>query len=109
MCGFPIHAAIPQFAEFFLFLNTGPLNTVLVNVTRPTVRAMAFAVNLFFTHAISDGMGVSSKGDDCVSHAFRILPDQSVTTIRACGILGFTRSVSSTGSHSVSNRSAVIV
>ena len=36
------------FAEFFLFLNTGPLNTVIVNVTQPGIRAMAFAVNIFF-------------------------------------------------------------
>jgi len=30
------------FAEFLLFLNTGPLNTVIVNVSRPSVRSMAF-------------------------------------------------------------------
>jgi len=42
------------FAEFFLFLNTGPLNTVIVNVTQPEMRAMAFAVNIFFIHALGD-------------------------------------------------------
>jgi len=35
------------FAEFFLFLSTGPLNTIIVNVTSPAIRAMAFAVNIF--------------------------------------------------------------
>ena len=44
------------FAEFFLFLSTGPLNTVIVNVTSPTIRAMAFAVNIFFIHALGDAI-----------------------------------------------------
>lgn len=43
-------------AEFFLFLSTGPLNTVIVNVTCPSVRAMAFALNIFFIHALGDAI-----------------------------------------------------
>lgn len=50
------------FAEFFLFLNTGPLNTVIINVTNPTVRAMAFAVNIFFIHALGDAVSPSILG-----------------------------------------------
>jgi MFS transporter, Spinster family, sphingosine-1-phosphate transporter len=49
-------------AEFFLFLNTGPLNTVILNVTPPTVRAMAFAVNIFFIHALGDAFSPSILG-----------------------------------------------
>lgn len=49
-------------AEFFLFLNTGPLNTVIVNVTNPGVRAMAFAVNIFFIHALGDAISPSILG-----------------------------------------------
>ncbi|HEY6837638.1 MAG TPA: MFS transporter [Geobacteraceae bacterium] len=49
-------------AEFFLFFNTGPLNTVIVNVTRPTVRAMAFAVNIFFIHALGDAISPTIIG-----------------------------------------------
>lgn len=49
-------------AEFFLFLNTGPLNTVIVNVTDPAVRAMAFAVNIFFIHALGDAVSPSILG-----------------------------------------------
>ncbi len=49
-------------AEFFLFLNTGPLNTVIINVTRPTVRAMAFAVNIFFIHAMGDAVSPTILG-----------------------------------------------
>ncbi len=49
-------------AEFFLFLNTGPLNTVIINVSKPTVRAMAFAVNIFFIHALGDAVSPSILG-----------------------------------------------
>ena len=49
-------------AEFFLFLNTGPLNTVIINVTAPAVRAMAFAVNIFFIHALGDAISPSLLG-----------------------------------------------
>ncbi|KAF0220798.1 MAG: major facilitator [Geobacteraceae bacterium] len=49
-------------AEFFLFLNTGPLNTVIVNVTGPAVRAMAFAVNIFFIHALGDAISPTILG-----------------------------------------------
>ncbi len=50
------------FAEFFLFLNTGPLNTVIVNVTRPGMRAMAFALNIFFIHALGDAVSPTVLG-----------------------------------------------
>ena len=50
------------FAEFFLFLNTGPLNTVIINVTRPGMRAMAFAVNIFFIHALGDAVSPTVLG-----------------------------------------------
>jgi MFS family permease len=50
------------FAEFFLFFNTGPLNTVIVNVTRPGMRAMAFAVNIFFIHALGDAVSPTLLG-----------------------------------------------
>jgi predicted MFS family arabinose efflux permease len=50
------------FAEFFLFLNTGPLNTVIVNVTSPAIRAMAFAVNIFFIHALGDAVSPTLLG-----------------------------------------------
>ena len=49
-------------AEFFLFLNTGPLNTVILNVTNPAIRAMAFAVNIFFIHALGDAVSPSILG-----------------------------------------------
>ena len=44
------------FALFFLFLNTGPSNTILANVTHPTVRASAFALNILVIHAFGDAI-----------------------------------------------------
>jgi MFS family permease len=41
-------------AIFFLFLNTGPANTALANVSLPAVRATAFAVSIFVIHAFGD-------------------------------------------------------
>jgi MFS family permease len=41
-------------AEVFVFLNTGPANAVLVNVTLPEVRATAIAVSIFVNHLLGD-------------------------------------------------------
>jgi MFS transporter, Spinster family, sphingosine-1-phosphate transporter len=41
-------------AIFFLFLNTGPSNTALANVSLPAVRATAFAVNILVVHLLGD-------------------------------------------------------
>jgi MFS family permease len=40
--------------EFFLFFNTGPSNTVLANVTHPSIRATGFALNILVIHALGD-------------------------------------------------------
>jgi sugar phosphate permease len=40
--------------EFFLFLNTGPLNTAIVNSVSAPVRATAISLNLFFIHFFGD-------------------------------------------------------
>ena len=41
-------------AEFFLFLNTGPLNAAIVNSVSAPVRATAISMNLFFIHFFGD-------------------------------------------------------
>ncbi len=51
---FPAAWVVMFFAIFFLFLNTGPSNTALANVSLPAVRATAFAVNIFVVHALGD-------------------------------------------------------
>jgi len=43
-------------AEFCLFFNTGPSNTALANVTHPSVRATAFALNILVIHALGDAI-----------------------------------------------------
>jgi predicted MFS family arabinose efflux permease len=43
-------------AEFFLFLNMGPLNAVIVGVTPRRERSMAFAANIFVIHALGDAV-----------------------------------------------------
>lgn len=49
-------------AELFLFFNTGPLNTVLVNVVAPGRRAMAFALNILVIHALGDALSPTIIG-----------------------------------------------
>ncbi len=39
---------------FCLFFNTGPTNTILANVTHPSMRAAGFAFNIFIIHAFGD-------------------------------------------------------
>src|SRR5207244_9532963 len=53
---FPLAWVLMFVALFFLFFNTGPSNTALANVTRPSVRSMAFALNILIIHALGDAM-----------------------------------------------------
>jgi MFS family permease len=48
--------AIPSLfaAEFFIFLNTGPLNAAIVNSVSAPVRATAISINLFCIHFFGD-------------------------------------------------------
>jgi len=52
----PAAWAIPSLfaAEFFLFLNTGPLNAAIVNSVSAPVRATAVSINLFIIHCFGD-------------------------------------------------------
>ncbi|HVO25069.1 MAG TPA: MFS transporter [Candidatus Margulisiibacteriota bacterium] len=43
-------------AEFCLFLNTGPLNAVVVGCVAAEIRATAMAVNILFIHALGDAL-----------------------------------------------------
>ncbi|HXT60523.1 MAG TPA: MFS transporter [Pirellulales bacterium] len=43
-------------AEFCLFFNTGPTNTILANVTHPGVRSTAYALNIFIIHLLGDAI-----------------------------------------------------
>jgi len=66
IAGFPIFLAVLYapfpwaiwlfifLACFCLFFNTGPTNTILANVTAPSMRAIGFAFNIFVIHALGD-------------------------------------------------------
>jgi MFS family permease len=65
LAGFPaflavLHAPFPWIWVFIfltcfcLFFNTGPTNTVLANVTHPSMRAAGFALNILVIHAFGD-------------------------------------------------------
>jgi MFS family permease len=41
-------------AIFFLLFNTGPTNAILANVTKPSVRATAFGLNILILHLLGD-------------------------------------------------------
>ncbi|MCI0702056.1 MAG: MFS transporter [Planctomycetia bacterium] len=67
MIGFPAFVAILYVpfpfgwvmifvAVFCLFFNTGPMNTVIANVTRSEIRASAFAINILIIHALGDAI-----------------------------------------------------
>ncbi len=49
-------------AEFFLFLNTGPLNAVVLGCVPPQIRATAMAVNIFFIHVLGDAVSPTIIG-----------------------------------------------
>jgi MFS family permease len=41
-------------AVFCLFFNTGPTNTILANVTHPSIRETGFAINILVIHVLGD-------------------------------------------------------
>lgn len=53
---FPLAWIFIFLACFCLFFNTGPTNTILANVTHPSIRASAFALNILVIHALGDAI-----------------------------------------------------
>ena len=53
---FPAAWGLVFLAIFFLFMNTGPSNTALANVTPPSMRATAFAMNILVIHLFGDAL-----------------------------------------------------
>jgi MFS transporter, Spinster family, sphingosine-1-phosphate transporter len=51
---FPLAWVFIFLACFCLFFNTGPTNTIIANVTHPSMRATAFALNILVIHALGD-------------------------------------------------------
>jgi MFS family permease len=59
---FPFAWVLIFLACFCLFFNTGPTNTILANVTHPSLRAPAFAVNILIIHALGDAISPTVIG-----------------------------------------------
>lgn len=59
--GPPMYPAIFA-AEFFLLLNTAPLNAAVVNSVSAKIRASALAVNIFTLHALGDAFSPTLMG-----------------------------------------------
>ena len=59
---FPWAWGVLGVAVFFLFFNTGPANTILANVSRSTIRATAFAINILIIHALGDAISPTIIG-----------------------------------------------
>lgn len=55
-CPFPAAWIFVFFAMFFLFLNIGPSNTAIANVTPPGMRATAYALNILVIHLLGDAL-----------------------------------------------------
>jgi MFS family permease len=53
---FPLAWVLVFLAVFCLFFNTGPTNTILANVTHPSVRATGYALNILIIHALGDAI-----------------------------------------------------
>lgn len=53
---FPMAWVFVGLTVFFVFLNTGPSNAAVANVTHPAIRSTAFAVNIFVIHLLGDAI-----------------------------------------------------
>ena len=59
---FPAAWTFVFLAEFFLFFNTGPTNTILANVVHPTARAAGFGLNILIIHLLGDAISPPAVG-----------------------------------------------
>jgi MFS family permease len=59
---FPYAWGFVFLSVFWMFFNTGPINTVLANVTHPSVRASAFALNILAIHLLGDAISPPIMG-----------------------------------------------
>lgn len=77
-------------AEFFLFLNTGPLNAAIVNSVRAEVRSSAIALNLFLIHMLGDTFSPQIIGAIGDRTNLRLGLGLTLVTLLISGILLFT-------------------
>lgn len=58
----PVYLAAIAAAEVLLFASTGPINSVIVNVVAPEIRATAVAVSIFAIHFLGDAISPAMIG-----------------------------------------------
>jgi MFS family permease len=90
----PIAWSVPALfiAEFFLFLNTGPLNAAIINAVRADVRSSAIALNLFLIHMLGDTFSPQIIGAIGDRTNLRLGLGLTLVTLAISGILLFTGS-----------------
>ena len=76
-------------AEFCLFLNTGPLNTAIVNSVSAPIRATAISVNLFVIHLLGDFPSPHLIGWIADRHGLRIGMGATLVSLALSGIILF--------------------
>jgi MFS family permease len=75
-------------AEFFLFLNTGPLNAAIVNSVSAPVRATAIACNLFIIHCFGDTFSPQLIGAiSDRAHSLRLALGVTLLALVASGVI----------------------
>jgi MFS family permease len=76
-------------AEFFLFLNTGPLNAAICNSVSSAVRSSAIALNLFLIHMLGDTFSPTIIGRISDLSNLRIGLGLTLVTLILSGVLLF--------------------
>jgi MFS family permease len=77
-------------AEFFIFVNNGPINAAIVNSVPGAVRATAISINLFCIHAFGDTFSPQIIGAISDRSTLSIgLGATLVSLVIACGILWY--------------------
>jgi len=75
-------------AEFFLFLNTGPLNTAIVNSVTAPIRATAVGMNFFIIHCFGDTFSPQIIGAISDRTGLQVAMGTTlVAMVLSCGIL----------------------
>ena len=87
----PLKWAVPALfvAEFFLFLNTGPLNAAICNSVSSAVRSSAIALELFLIHFLGDTFSPQIIGAISGVSNLRIGLGLTLVTLILSGILLF--------------------
>jgi MFS family permease len=87
----PVAWSIPALfaAEFFLFLNTGPLNAAICNSVSAGVRSTAIAVNLFLIHCLGDAFSPALIGKVSDISSLRTGLGLTLITLVVSGVLLF--------------------